>query len=293
MPLNPPTDESRFLIEPGVLYIVSTPIGNREDITLRALAVLKQVDIIAAEDTRHTRSLLGFYHISTQLVSCHDFNESERAVHLIGQLKNGKSVALVSDAGTPLLSDPGHRVVKAAIKTDITVVPIPGASAALAGLSISGLATDSFVFLGFPPRKKSTRHAWIDNLKSEARTQILYESPQRIISLLQDLQEILGDRNGVLCRELTKIHEEVVRGPISGLISNLMDRSKIRGEITLILAGCGDSTCNKEDCLEMNIQDMITMNSERLPDLAKDLAKRFGITRKEAYDRIRQTRLSD
>ncbi len=286
MPLTLHIGDADFQVQPGVMYVVSTPIGNREDITIRSLAVLNQVDIIAAEDTRHTRNLLDFYKISTPLVSCHDFNEAKRAVHLIEQMKCGKSIALVSDAGTPLISDPGHRIVKSAVESGIPVFPVPGPSAALAAICISGLPTDSFVFNGFPPRKKKSRKEWMDRLKEDSRTQILYESPKRILALLQDLKQIMGERRAVLCRELTKLHEEIIRGSVSDILIKITDRERIRGEITLVLSGFNDSDSSNIDDFEAGLQELAPTHTESLPALAKKLAKQFKISRKEAYNRL-------
>lgn len=293
MPLTLHIDDADFKVQPGVMYVVSTPIGNREDITIRSLAVLNQVDIIAAEDTRHTRNLLDFYKISTSLVSCHDFNEANRAVQLIEQMKSGKSIALVSDAGTPLVSDPGHRIVKSAVESGIPVFPVPGPSAMLAAICISGLPTDSFVFNGFPPKKKKSRQDWIDRLKVDLRTQILYESPKRIRTLLQDLEQIMGKRSAVLCREMTKFHEEIIRGPIREILNKLADRERVRGEITLVISGCNDSDSNTAAGFEVNLRELAATKIESLPALAKKLSKQCKISRNDAYDRLRQARKTD
>lgn len=220
----------------GTLYIVSTPIGNLEDITLRALRVLKEVAIVAAEDTRHTQKLLTYYKIHTKLTSYHDHNKEEKAEVLVQHLEQGSSVALVADAGTPGISDPGYFLINRCIQAGIPVVPIPGASAFLVALSVSGLPTDSFIFEGFLPRKKVARIKRLETLKAEPRTLIFYESPHRLIVCLSDLLEILGDRRVVIARELTKAFEEIRRGRLSKIIPELSGCS-IRGEITLVVEG--------------------------------------------------------
>ncbi len=220
----------------GKLYIISTPIGNLEDITLRALRILREVSVVAAEDTRHTRKLLTHYSIHATLVSYHDHNKEEKAPVLAQKLKEGRSIALVSDAGTPGISDPGYYLINCCIQAGAPVIPIPGASAFLAALSVSGLPTDSFVFEGFLPRKQSARTRRLETLKEDPRTLIFYESPHRLIRCLSDLLAVLGDRRASISRELTKSFEETVRGRLSSLISKLSSRS-IRGEITVVIEG--------------------------------------------------------
>jgi 16S rRNA (cytidine1402-2'-O)-methyltransferase len=220
----------------GTLYILSTPIGNREDITLRALRVLKEVDLIAAEDTRHTGLLLRHFGIQTSLSSYFEGNELRKKDLILSRLKQGDQVALVSDAGTPGISDPGFRLVQMAIENRIPVVPIPGPSAVIAALSVSGLPTDAFLFKGFLPHKSKKRRGLIEDLKEVRETIILYESPHRIVQTLKDIAEILGDREIVLARELTKVFEEVLRGRVSEIQTRIAGR-KIKGEITLVLSG--------------------------------------------------------
>ncbi len=222
----------------GVLYIVSTPIGNLDDITLRALKILKRVDLIAAEDTRRTRKLLSRFDIHTPLVSYFEHNELKRLDRLLSHLKRGKELALVSDAGTPGISDPGYRLIKQAIERGIPIIPIPGPSAVIAALSISGLPTDSFTFTGFLPKKGSKRRKLLDKLGDSDGTSILYESPHRLVETLEDLMGVCGDRQIVVTRELTKAFEEVIRGRISEVIYTLKGR-RIKGEITIVLAGKG------------------------------------------------------
>ncbi|RCK75867.1 MAG: rRNA small subunit methyltransferase I [Ignavibacteriae bacterium] len=219
----------------GALYIVSTPIGNLEDITLRALRILKSVDFIAAEDTRKTKILLNHYGIEKELISYYQFNELKRIPEIINKLKSGKSVAVVSDAGTPGISDPAYRLVKKAVEEEIKIIPIPGASALLSALVVSGLPTDSFVFEGFLPHKKG-RKTKLEKLKSEERTIILYESPHRILKTLHEILETLGDRKITVAREITKKFEELMYGRVSDVIRQLETRT-VQGEFVIVLSG--------------------------------------------------------
>ena len=220
----------------GTLYIVSTPIGNREDITLRALRILKEVDLIAAEDTRHTGLLLRHFGIQTPLSSYFEGNELRKRDLILSRLKQGDLVALVSDAGTPGISDPGFRLIQLVIENQIPIVPIPGPSAVIAALSVSGLPTDAFLFKSFLPHKSKKRRGLLEQLEEVRETIIFYESPHRIIETLKDISDILGDREMVLARELTKIYEEVLRGRVSEIQNQITGR-KIKGEITLVISG--------------------------------------------------------
>ncbi|MFQ5903829.1 MAG: 16S rRNA (cytidine(1402)-2'-O)-methyltransferase [Candidatus Binatia bacterium] len=220
----------------GTLYIVASPIGNLEDITLRALRVLKEVDLIAAEDTRHTKKLLVHYGIATPLTSYHQHNEKARSVSLVHRLSSGCRIALISDAGTPILSDPGFKLVQGAIHAGIPVVPIPGPSALTTVLGASGLPTDRFVFEGFLPARKSERREMLRELREEQRTLVFYEAPHRVKESLQDLLEVLGNRQVVLGREMTKIHEEFIRGSVSELAAQAKVK-EWRGEMTLVVRG--------------------------------------------------------
>jgi len=224
------------LIEPGLLYVVSTPIGNLEDITLRALRVLKEVDMVASEDTRHTGLLLKHYGIKKRLESYHDFNKERKAPALIEELKSGRSVAVTSDAGTPGISDPCYLLVKLAIQENIRVIPIPGASALLSALVVSGLPTDRFTFEGFLPVKSGRRRKRLEELHEEKRTLIFYESPHRLLKTLQDISEILGERKMIVARELTKKFEEIKRGTPAE-IKDYFQKSKVRGELVLVIEG--------------------------------------------------------
>ena len=220
----------------GTLYIVSTPIGNMEDITLRALRILKEVDLIAAEDTRRTGLLLRRFGIQVPLTSYFEGNELKKREFILAKLKEGKNIALVSDAGTPGISDPGFRLIQFAIENQIPMVPIPGPSAAITALSISGLPTDAFLFKGFLPHKSKKRMDLLKQLEEVKETLIFYESPHRISKTLKDILGILGDREIVLTRELTKVYEEIIRGKVSEIQNQLGDK-KLKGEITLVIKG--------------------------------------------------------
>jgi len=286
MPLDFPLTDPSKTVEKGTLYVVATPIGHREDITLRALSVLSGVDLIAAEDTRHTGRMLSHYGISSPLISCHDYNEADRSRQIIQKLQAGMAIALVSDAGTPLVSDPGYRLIRAAIDAGVKVVPIPGVSAAIAGLSVSGLPTDAFVFLGFPPKKQSRRLAALKNVEKEPKTLIFYESPKRVISFLTDALAVLGDRCGVVCREMTKRYEEFIRGTISEMLTILSVRSEIKGECTLILSGNNSDGSEPVDSFEPRVAEFLGDASETPGELARKIAAQFGISRKDAYRMI-------
>ena len=218
------------------MYIISTPIGNLEDITLRALRFLKSVDLIAAEDTRHTKILLMKYDIPTILTSYHDHNKEEKAPILVQRLKEGQNIALVCDAGTPGISDPGFYLIRCCAKEGIPIIPVPGPTAAMAALVVSGLPTDSFLFVGFLPKKHVARLKRLALLKDTPATLILYESPYRLVKTLQDCLEALGNRQAVIAREMTKVFEEVTRGSLEELAARLQDKSP-RGEITLVIEG--------------------------------------------------------
>jgi len=222
---------------PGTLYVVSTPIGNLEDITLRALRVLREVDLIAAEDTRRTRQLLTHYGIRKPLISYHDYNRRMREKTLLQELREGKSIALVTDAGTPGISDPGENLVRGAIQESIPLVPIPGPAALVAALSVSGLPTESFLFYGFLPSRAAARKKWLVSLKDRPETLVFYESPRRLGSLLQEAAQILGDRRVVVAREMTKVYEEVHRGTVYEVLDRLAG-AEVKGEVTVIMEGC-------------------------------------------------------
>ncbi len=268
----------------GTLYVVATPIGNRDDITLRALYVLKHADLIAAEDTRHTGKFLSFHNIQGRLTSYHEYNEKVKTTGLIQRMKNGSSVALVSNAGTPVVSDPGYRLIKEAIAAGIKVVPVPGASAAVAALSVSGLATDSFVFSGFCPRKKEKRLDLIRDLKNEERTVIFYESPRRIMRLLEEIISAAGERHSVLSREITKIHEEFTRGTPSEILAVLKQRPEIKGECTLVVSGCEGKEAYSPERVADELKEAIGSDQKPLSVIAKETAKKFGLSKKAVYE---------
>ena len=221
---------------PGTLYVVSTPIGNLEDITLRAKRVLTEVNLIAAEDTRHTQQLLARYEIHTPLTSYHDHNKEEKAPVLIERLRQGQNMALVADAGTPTISDPGYYLITGCIAANISVSPIPGPSAPLAALAVSGLPTDAFFFIGFLPRKPGARRKRLEALAPHRETLILFESPHRIVRLLEELQAFLGNRRIAVSRELTKLHEEIIRGRLGEVMERLKGKN-VKGEITIVVEG--------------------------------------------------------
>ncbi len=285
MPLNSPTDNIFHNISPGYLYVVATPIGNMADITLRALETLKTVDLIAAEDTRHAARLLKYYKISNHLISYHEHNEDERTPGLISRLKNGSTVALISNAGTPTVSDPGYRLVTSAVKNNIPVVPVPGVTAPIAALSASGLATDSFVFIGFLDRKKQRRMKQIREMINDRRTLIMYESPRRLLSLLEELIGVLEDRHAVLAREMTKQHEEFIRGPLSQILGILKDRGEIKGECTLLIAG-GENKPVSESSLRDEIISALDKYDEKPAVLSKTIADKLGLSKKVVYDEM-------
>ena len=277
----------------GCLYVVATPIGNLEDITLRALRILKEVDVIACEDTRHTQKLLNHYGIAKTLVSYHEHNEMTRSPELLIQLEQGAKVALVSDAGMPLVSDPGYRLVTLCVRHKIPVVPIPGPSAMLAALAAAGLLAEEFLFVGFLPQRSGERRRMLERLRIEERTIIFYEAPHRVAESIADAQEILGDRAACIAREVTKLHEEFLRGRLSQLAECLAE-SPARGEITLVIAppeptvmrGQGDSTQSLSDRVEELIRQAKVDRKEAL----KLAAKERGITRRAAYDQLLQAK---
>jgi 16S rRNA (cytidine1402-2'-O)-methyltransferase len=283
MPSTCSTDNRKLTPEAGVLYVVATPIGNMEDITLRALAVLRSADLVAAEDTRKTAQLLSRHGITKSLVSYHDHNESRRTPELLQRLRQGASIALVSNAGTPGISDPGYRLVCAAAAAGLRIVPVPGATAAAVALSASGLPTDAFVFVGFLSKKAGKRLTQIKALASEARTVILYESPQRIVALVAELRQTLGDRRAVLARELTKIHEEFIRGRLSGILETLQARPEVKGECTLLLSGAEPRESLPWDEAREDIRRALASASGGLSELARELAHKHGLPRKAVY----------
>jgi 16S rRNA (cytidine1402-2'-O)-methyltransferase len=271
---------------PGTLYVVATPIGNLDDITLRALKILKAVNRVAAEDTRRTGRLLTHHGIKTPLVSYHEHNERQRTGALLQRLAGGESLALVSDAGTPAISDPGYILVHEAVRRGIPVSPIPGPSAAIAALSVAGLPTDAFVFLGFPPRKSGRRKQELLALAKESRTLIWYESPHRIARFVQEIHEVFGSRFAVIGREITKRFEEFLRGSLSQLADELDRRGDVKGEVTLLVAGCDRTSPESALPIHEAIAHALQDGRKSHSALAKEIAAEFGLTRREAYDMI-------
>lgn len=286
MPSNLPTEGSTQIASPpsGTLFVVATPIGHMEDITLRAIRTLKEVGVIAAEDTRQTRKLLTRHKVSTPLVSYHDHNKEKRTPQLLGKLKAGTSIALVTDAGTPSISDPGHYLVREAIREAVSVVPIPGASAMIAALSVSGLATDSFVFIGFVPRKPGKRRALLDQLKQEPRTLIFYESPLRLPGLMQEILGVMGDRKAVTARELTKLHEEILRGPLSRMVKEMAASSPVKGECTLLVTGWETGREVDRESIQNHLRRLHHEQDGSLSDLVKEVAREYGLSKRVVYE---------
>ena len=270
----------------GTLYIVATPIGNLEDITFRAVRVLREADLIACEDTRQTGKLLDRYGISKRLVSYHEHNELSRSEELLRELQAGKTIALVTDAGTPLISDPGYRLVAGAKKLGIAVSPIPGPGAFLAALSASGLATDSFVFAGFLPAKKNQRRKALEGWKTVPATLVLYEGPHRIAETLQDIADVLGPREVVLARELTKVHEEFLHGTPAQILEVLARRPQLKGEITLMV-GRSEITEPDQQPLESAVEELMDAGVPRMEAL-KTVARRRGLSKREVYKQLNE-----
>ena len=273
---------------PGTLFIVATPIGNLEDITQRALRVLREVDLIACEDTRHTRKLLNHFGISTATISYHEHNELARAGDLCKLLASGKNIALASDAGTPLISDPGFRIVNAAAESGISIVPIPGPTAFVTALSASGLSIDQFLFAGFLPSRTSSRRAKLNELRAIPATLVFYEAPHRIKATLKDALELLGNRKAVIARELTKLHEEFARGSLSDLIGCFAKNEAARGELVLIISGqsaspvAGLRTISVDEQLRERTNELEREGLDQKTAL-KRAAKELGLKRDDAY----------
>lgn len=265
----------------GNLYIVATPIGNLEDITLRAVRILKEVDLIAAEDTRHTLKLLNHLEISKPMISYHRHNEGERTDDLIKELEAGKKIALVSDAGTPGICDPGEEIIKRCIEKDIKIIPIPGACAMVNALIASGVSTKEFSFLGFLPLNKKTRREKLDEIRNSNKTTILYEAPHKLKNTLKDLSDIVENRKMVLARELTKIHEEYIRGTVDELIEK---SENLKGEIVLIIEGSKKREENKLNDLSLeehyNFYEMQGLDKK---EIIKKMAKDRNVNKNEIY----------
>ena len=271
-------------MEKGILYIVATPIGNLEDITYRAINILQNVDIIAAEDTRHTLKLLNYYNISKHLISYHRHNEEIKSEQLIEKLKEGKNIALVSDAGTPGISDPGEVIIKKCIEQKIKVIPLPGACAFVNALICSGLDTSEFIFLGFLPLNKKNRKNKLDEIKISNKTIIIYEAPHKLENTLKDLEEIIEERKIIIARELTKIHEEFIEGSIKELI----EKSKeIKGEIIILIEGNKKEKLNEKNELnEISLEEHYAYYEKQgfeKKEIIKKIAKDRNVNRNEIY----------
>ena len=277
------------------LYLVATPIGNLEDITLRALRVLKEVDVIACEDTRQTQKLLNHYSIATRTTSYHEHNEMTMSAELVKEMQEGASVALVTDAGMPGISDPGYRLITLAIRHHVPVVPVPGASAFLAALVASGLPTDSFRFNGFLPAKRGERRTMLETVKSSPRTLVFYEAPHRIVEALEDVVEVLGgSRHVVVAREVTKIHEEFLRGRANEVVETLKARETVKGEITLLIGKAEEQDVATAAVVRQGIRERVQqiIAEEKIDEKAalKRVAKERGVSKSEAYREMQRRR---
>lgn len=265
----------------GTLYIVATPIGNLEDMTYRAVRILGEVDLIAAEDTRHSLKLLNHFGISKPLTSYFDHNQQFKGERILDALRQGKSVALISDAGTPCVSDPGFNLVRDAVAGNIPVIAVPGACAAIAALSGSGLPSDSFSFAGFPPSRQGRRRAFLENLALLPGTLILYEAPHRLEDTLSDIREVMGERQVVVARELTKIYEEFIRGTVTEVMAGVA-HGKARGEVVILIAA-GEKVLQPAEPLDVVLQNLLSREGLSLKDAAKKAAGMTGCSRSEAY----------
>jgi 16S rRNA (cytidine1402-2'-O)-methyltransferase len=275
------------LLMPGTLYLVATPIGNLADITARAIQTLTDVDVIACEDTRHSRKLLQHFGINTKTVSYHEHNEEQRARELVEQLKEGRNIAVVSDAGTPTINDPGFRLVRAAIENEIKLVAIPGPSALITALTAAGLSTDAFFFAGFLPSRPTARQARLRELSAIPGTLIFYEAPHRLAASLRDAREILGERQAVVARELTKLHEEIRRGRLSELAEHYSGAESVRGEIVVLV----DKTVLEKTTasLTKNVTALVSAFEEQGLDhraALKKAARELGMSRAAAYRQL-------
>jgi len=289
-----PRNDSKPLDPGPTLYLVATPIGNLDDITLRALRVLGGVDLIACEDTRQTQKLLNHYEITTRTVSYHEHNEMMKAAELVVDLEGGAKIALVTDAGMPGISDPGFRLISLAIRHHVPVVPIPGASAFLAALVASGLPTDSFRFSGFLASKRGERRTLLESIRTSPRTQVFYEAPHRIVETLEDVVEVLGaSRHVVVAREVTKLHEEFLRGRADEILENLKARGDVKGEITLLIAKA-EETARESVPERVSIRQRVAqlMSEESVDEKAalKKVAKEMGVSKSEAYRELQRSK---
>jgi len=282
----------------GILYICGTPIGNLEDITFRALKILKEVKLIAAEDTRHTKKLLNHYQINTKVTSYYEYNKFKKATNLVEILKNGQDIALVSDAGMPGISDPGYVLVNLALKNNIKIIPIPGVSALITALVVSGLPADKFIFEGFSPRKIKERKRYFKSIENEERTVILYEAPHRLKRALKDMLEIWGDRKIVVARELTKKYEEIIRGKLSRVLSEI-NAKNIKGEITLVVQGGikkkGNDTIDflKNECIMEEYLKKLKNQGYSNKDIIKIAQEKLDIPKNLIYKKLLEMKNSE
>jgi 16S rRNA (cytidine1402-2'-O)-methyltransferase len=275
----------------GVLYLVATPVGNLEDITLRALRVLREVDLIACEDTRHTGKLLTRYNITTSRESYHKFNEEGRARRFVQMLHEGKNIALASDSGTPLVSDPGYELVSLCRKEGLRVIPVPGPSAAIAALTASGLTADRFFFAGFLPPRKGTRRRKLEEFAAIPATLIFFEAPHRLLATLADMVAVLGNRQACIARELTKIHEEFQNGTLSDLLAVFGARVRIQGEITLVIERGNPEALPAPlfpDSIHQHLGEEMKKTGHSRNEALKSVARQRGLTRKQAYDLLNE-----
>jgi 16S rRNA (cytidine1402-2'-O)-methyltransferase len=287
-------EDTKSLSRPA-LYLVATPIGNLEDITLRALRVLKEADVIACEDTRQTQKLLNHYAITTRTTSYHEHNEMTRSAELVKEMQEGARVALVTDAGMPGISDPGYRLITLAIRHHVQVVPVPGASAFLAALVASGLPADSFRFSGFLPAKPGERRAALEAIRNSPRTQVFYEAPHRILETLEDAVEVLGaGRHVVVAREVTKIHEEFLRGRAGEVLESLKAREAVKGEITLLIGKAETADAQAAAMSRVSVRERVAqiMADEKVDEKSalKKVAKERGVSKSEVYRDMQRNR---
>jgi len=275
----------------GILYICGTPIGNLEDITLRALRILKKVKLIAAEDTRHTKKLLNHYQINTKVTSYYEYNKFKKAPYLLEILKNGQDIALVSDAGMPGISDPGYILINLTLKNNIKIIPVPGVSALITALVVSGLPTDKFVFEGFLPRKIKERKRYYKSIENEERTIIFYETPHRLKKALKDMLDVWGERKIVIARELTKMYEEIIRGNLSQVITEI-NTKEIKGEITLVVQGGIKKKENdiidflKDECIMQEYLKKLKKQGYSNKDIIKITQEKLNIPKNLIYKKL-------
>ena len=279
-------------VPPGTLFVVATPLGHLEDLTLRALRVLREVSLVACEDTRRTATLLRAHGIGTATTSYFEHNERWKGERILEALRSGRDVALVSDAGTPGISDPGYRLVREARDGGLPVVPVPGPSAAIAALSVSGLPTDRFLFVGFLPPRAAARRRALEALASERPTLVFYESPVRVLDCLADMVAVLGDRDAFLCREATKVHEEYLRAPLSTLLASLAAREAVKGEIVLVVSGAPEAApaAGREP---VALYRELAAEGRTRREAVKEAARRLGLPAREVYGLVQESEPDD